>query len=484
MLWPLALLLLQAEAQVSEIQRAIRTFAEAYSLIEGNAADQVHPDNAIYEAALPALMRRLDPHSAFLSTQQMEQLKEMERSTTKGFGTIVSVLPGRVIVLQTIAGSPSTRAGIAAGDEILGINNIRLDLLTMEQLVQVLGETRQRKALLHVRRPGYATLLQFTLTPEELAAPSVDRAYMLEPGAGYIRATSFDVETGKQVKEAIEKIGGASLKALVFDLRNNGGGVVAAALDTAALFLAPGQKILSARGRARKLEEVTVPEKAEPYKFPLVILINEKTASAAEIVTGALQDHDRATVIGTPSFGKGLVQSVYPLSQGTGMALTTAFYYTPSGRSIQKPLKESQLETALYANLEDKKEFKTDAGRAVKGGGGIEPDRVVTPERQTRLRNFLDASGALTAFATEFIKKNPAITREFQVTDRHLDTLQLYLGENKITPGVAEWSADRDWIRNRVHQEIFNQALGVAAGDEIESQRDPQVRAAVEALRK
>jgi carboxyl-terminal processing protease len=482
MIWPVALLLFQGE--VNDLQQSIRTFAQAYALIEANAADAVNPYNAMYEAALPSLLRRLDPHSVFLSPQQMEQLREMERSAARGFGTIVSVLPGRVIVLQTMPGAPSARAGIAPGDEIVAVNGIRLDMLGMEQLVGVLSETRQRVARLDVRRPGSARLMQFTLTPEELASPSVDRAYWLETGIAYVRATSFDPQTGKEIKSAIEKMDVARVRGLVLDLRNNGGGVVNSAVETAALFLTPGRKILTVRGRARQLEEVKVPGDGRPFEFPLTVLINEKTASAAEVVAGALQDHDRASIIGTPSFGKGLVQSVYPLAHGTGMALTTAFYFTPSGRSIQKPLRESQLDAPRYGNLEDATEFRTSAGRPVKGGGGIEPDRQALPEHQTRLRAVLDGSGALTAFATDFLQKSPTVNRGFQVTDGLLDDLQIYLSQRGIRPPLGEWSVDRDWIRSRTRQEIFNQSLGVALGDEIEAERDPQVRAAVEELRR
>ncbi|MEZ5355951.1 MAG: S41 family peptidase [Bryobacteraceae bacterium] len=475
------LLLLQAAA--NDLEQSIRTFSRVFAAVEANAADPVNPHLAIYENALPALLRTLDPHSVFLSPAQFEQLREMERSTTRGFGTIVSVLPGRVIVLQTIAGGPSARAGIAPGDEIVAVNGYRLDLLDMDQLVAVLGQTRQSQAQLYVRRPGTAKLLEFLLTPEELASPSVDRAWQIQPGVAYIRITSFEGETANQLQEALSRLGGASLAGLVLDLRNNGGGIVNSAIEIAGYFLKPGARILTARGRARAAEESTVPDKAVPYEFPIAVLINEKTASAAEIVSGALQDHDRATIVGTASFGKGLVQSVYPMSDGTAMALTTAFYFTPSGRSIQRPLREGQLgANARYAHLEQNEEFRTDSGRVVKGGGGIEPDIVIAPRGHTRLGAYLDASGILTAFATEFVRKQPGVDRSFTVSDALLDDLQVFLSERNVRPGLSEWSAERAWVRSRVHQEIFNLALGVAAGDEVESKRDEQVRRAVGAL--
>ena len=224
--------------------------------------------------------------------------------------------------------------------------------------------------------------------------PSVDRAFHPRPGVAYLRVGSFDVPTGKAIKEAIEQLGGQNLKGLVLDLRNNPGGVIGAALETAALFLKPGQTIVSVRGRSVGSDEIKVPEKVTPYTFPVAMLVNDKTASASEIVAGALQDHKRATIIGEQSFGKGFVQSVLPLSQGTGMALTTAFYYTPQGRSIQRSL-PGQL-------------AKTTTGG---GAGGINPDQIVFPEAMTRLRAVLDATGSFTTFATDYIQRVTTSTR-------------------------------------------------------------------------
>jgi carboxyl-terminal processing protease len=235
------------------------------------------------------------------------------------------------------------RSGISAGDEIVAINNVPLAGLVPEQLVQLLGEARQSAAVVHVRKPGNARPLTFTLVPQEIQAPSVERAFLLQPGIAYLRVASFDESTAKDIRAAIERLGGPALRGLVLDLRNNPGGAVASALDASALFLKPGQVILTAKGRRVSAEE-KAPATAEPYPFSIAVIVNGKTGSAAEILSGALQDHDRAVIVGEPTFGKGLVQNVMRLSEGTALALTTAFYYTPSGRSIQKPLEGMQLE--------------------------------------------------------------------------------------------------------------------------------------------
>ena len=476
MIFPL-LVLLAPPHSTADLDTSLKRFTEVLAVVQREAADPVNTEAAVYQGAIPGMLRRLDPHSIFFDPQQYEQLKEMEHSERKGFGTIVSVLPGRVIILQAMAGTPSSKAGLQPGDEIVAVNNVALARLDFEQIIGFLGEARQHQALLIVRRPTNARLLQFVLDPALVDAPSVDRAYMLKPEIGYVRVTGFDPQTAKQMKDAIDKLGGNQLKGLVLDLRDNPGGVVQAALSASAYFLNPGQRILSVKGRSLESQNADAPKDSKPYTFPVAVLVNDKTASAAEIFSGALQDHDRAVIIGEPTFGKGLVQNVFPLSGNTAMALTTAFYYTPSGRSIQKPITAGQLEVARQTD-----EFHTDSGRKVTGGGGIQPDVIATPEPMTRLRMALDASGLFASYATSYTLSHK-VGENFQVTPSDLDDFQIYASEHDIQPGVGEWLRERDWVQNRLKQEIFNQALGVAKGDEVEAQRDPVVRAALEKLK-
>jgi carboxyl-terminal processing protease len=481
---PIAALLCSTLAlfAADDLESRMKSVMSAYALVEQNAADPISSEQVFYQGAIPGLLRTLDPHSIFFDPGQFDQVKKMESSTQKGFGSVVSLLPGRVIILQTTPGTPSQKAGLSPGDEIVGVNGYIIGRLDMDQIAELLTESRRQQAQLEVRRPGSPRLLHFVLTPEELQAPSVERTFMLRDGVGYIRVASFDEKTGEQIKEAIEKLGGDKLKGLVLDLRNNPGGVVGAALETASLFLQPGQKIFSVHGRAMPEKAESVPSNATPYTFKVAILINGKSASASEIVTGALQDHDRAVVLGEPSYGKGLVQNLFPLSQGTGVALTIALYYTPSGRSIQKPLDSSQYELgATTAHLNGQAEFHTDKGRVVTGGGGIQPDYVVYLPSSNRLRQALDASGSFTNFATDFLHANK-IGQDFEVTPQLLDQFQVYLSAHEIRPGVAEWSIEQAFIVNRLKTEIFNQAFGVEKGDEVEAQRDPVIQKALEVI--
>ena len=349
-----------------DLDTQIKRVIEGFAIVERNAAVPISFEQVLYQGAIPGLLRKLDPHSVFFDPGQFDQLRKMEESTQKGFGTVVSLLPGRVIVLQTLPGTPSAKAGLAAGDEIVGINGYVVNRLDLDQLTELLTESRQRPAQLDVRQPASSGIVRMVLTPEDMETPSVDRTFFVGAGIGYIRAASFDERTGKDIRRAIEKLGGEHLAGLVLDLRNNPGGVVSAALETAALFLQPGQQVFTIRGRGVPEKAENVPETASPYDFKLALLINEKSASASEIVAGALQDHDRATIVGDVSYGKGLVQSVFPLSEKAGLALTTALYYTPSGRSIQKPLDTSQFELAAATVHPNRQlEFHTDKGRTV-----------------------------------------------------------------------------------------------------------------------
>jgi carboxyl-terminal processing protease len=464
-----------ADEPAPDLARALKQLISVYVTAEEQAADPVSPDALLYGGAIPGMLRTLDPHSVFFDPDQFEQLKQMQSGEQKGFGTIVSVLPGRVIILQTQPGSPAAKAGLAAGDEILAINGYLIARLEPEQLVALMTQARRQEATLDVRHPGEASVEQVTMSPELVTTPSVDRAFELSPRIGYVRVTAFETDTGKLVRQAIEKLGGEYLRGLVLDLRDNPGGDVQAAVQTAGLFLSPGQLIFKITGRGKTQEEARVDKLVTPYTFPVAILVNGKSASASEIVTGALQDHDRAFVFGEPTYGKGLVQQVYPLSANTGLALTTAFYYTPSGRSIQKPLNAGQLGKATSSNAGT---FKTDSGRLVMGGGGIQPDEVVHPDTPTRLRLVLDASGVLTSFAAEYLKSH-SLNGDFEVSGEMLDELRVFLSARSIQPGVGEWLADRDWISSRLKQELLTLKFGVAKGDEMEMRRDPVVKAAL-----
>jgi carboxyl-terminal processing protease len=477
-----------ADAPKDDDARMMKKFIDVFSALRQNSADPIDVDKAFYDGAIPGLLKHLDPHSVFFDPGEFEQLQQMESSTRKGFGSVVSVLPGRVLVLQTLPGTPSEKAGMSPGDEILAVNNYRLDRLDSDQIIGLLTESKQKPAQLVIRRPGSVRLLDLELTPEAMQSSSVERVFELEPGIGYIRVGGFEEKTAREIHDGIEKLGGRNLKGLVIDLRNNPGGLMTSALETASYFLQPGQVILSAKGRNVPETIEKVPPDNKPYTFPLAIIVNAKTASASEIVSGALQDHDRAAIVGEPSFGKGLVQSVYPLAEKTGLALTTALYYIPSGRSIQKSFSKQRAfgaeEFALDATVthpNERTDFKTDSGRPVAGGGGIVPDVPAGPAPLTEFRAVLEESASFTNFATEYLRDNK-IAPGWELPGEAIDHFQAWLAQRNIQPSVREWIGDRDFIAARLKTEIYNQGLGVEKGDEVEAKSDPMIQKALESV--
>ncbi len=237
------------------IGQELKRFVDAFSAISSESADPVPLERAFYEGAIPSMLRTLDPHSVFFTPEQFTQFAAMQDSERKGFGTVISILPGRLILLQALLGSPAAHAGLAAGDEILAVNDLDVAYLDVDQLTQLLESARQKDVVLVVRHPGSERPLEVKISPQMMDRPTVDRAFRVATGIGYVRITSFEAATGSLVKQAIEKLGGESLKALVLDLRNNHGGAVEAAVEIASLFLAPDQLIFTTSGRNTGAED-------------------------------------------------------------------------------------------------------------------------------------------------------------------------------------------------------------------------------------
>ncbi len=459
-----------APAQDS-FEEVLRTFTKVYAALEDNAASPVDPSQAIYDGALSGAVRALDPFSVFLTADRMVQLQEMQSSREKGFGSIVSILPGRIIVLQVLPETPMARAGIEPGDEFLAVNNYMISALSDEQIIELLNQSRQGQVAVVVRRPGSARPLQFVLAPQEMDSRSVDKAFLVDEDIGYIHIKAFEGETAKQFRDAVEKLGGDQLRGLVLDLRDNPGGVIDAALDISSFLLEPGAVILHARGRAQTPVTEKVPAAAKPYRFPIVVLMNEKTASAAEIVAGALRDNHRARLLGQRSYGKGLVQRVFPLSEGNGLALTTSYYFTPSGESIQRPLKDSQ----VRRQSDDSGTSGSEQPAILTGQGGIAPDETVGPATTNQLRYVLEGSGAFALFATEYLRTRE-IEPNFEADGVVLDEFQFFLSQRNLRPPLSMWTANADYIRIRLKAEILNQGLGVEYGERVEAELDPAIQ--------
>jgi carboxyl-terminal processing protease len=458
----------------------VKQFADVLAVVQHEGAEAAPTDKLIYSGAIPGMLRVLDPHTQIFDPDQFAQFQEMSSSNQKGFGTLLNVMRGHASILQILPDTPASRAGLMAGDQVLTINHTSIANMEPEQIGLLFKAAREKPVDLTIRRRDSAHFLNLTLSPELVKVPSIDRAVLLSRDRGYLRIRSWNEETARELNGAILELGGDKLESLLIDLRDNPGGLVTAALESASLLLAPGQRIVTVKGRQGEVDSATVPEGGERYRFKLAVLINEKTASASEIFTGALQDHDRALIIGTTSYGKGLVQTIMPLSNQGGLSLTTAFYYTPSGRSIQRPIPDSALSSS-FTGKETSVVFRTDGGRPVQGGGGIQPDIFVAPQ-WSQIKQDVTASGATIAYATEYVLAHPSLPQGFSVTARELDGFRRYLEARHVVISSAGWAKDQEWLRSQLEVEILTLTRGLRVGEEIGVRRDFQVQMASRAL--
>jgi carboxyl-terminal processing protease len=336
-----------------------------------------------------------------------------------------------------------------------------------------------------VSREGAEKSLEFAVVRDEIRQNSVDLQFMLRPGVGYIHINGFQETTGEEVTQALQQFG--NLNGLVLDLRQNPGGLVNEGVAVADKFLKKGAVIVAHRGRSSPEKTYRAAHGNSGKEYPIVVLVNRGTASAAEIVAGALQDHDRALILGETTFGKGLVQTVYPLSENTGLALTTAKYYTPSGRLIQREYAGVSLYDYYYHHDDDgtvSHEVKlTDSGRTMYGGGGITPDIKFTAPKNTRFQDQLLQKYAFFNFAKRYMATRQ-LNKNFEADDAVLQDFRKFLDEQKIAFTEADLVEAHDWIKSSIKSELFVNAFSQQDGLLVRTQADPIVGRALELLPK
>ncbi len=364
----------QATGATTDVQDAIKQFTRVFAMVEQNYADPVDPERAIYQGAIPGMLRTLDPHSAFFDPRSFNLLREEQHGRYYGVGMQVAPRDGKTVVLAPFYNSPAYRAGIRPGDIILGVGGKSTESMTTTEVADMLKGPKGTTVSITLGREGLLEPLTVAVVRDEIPRHGVDQSLLVRPGIGYVRVTSFNEVTEKELGEALVKLNARNLQGLILDLRNNPGGLLNAGVSVADMFLQKNQLIVSHRGRGAE-KPYYATHGSGGLDVPVIVLINHYSASAAEIVAGALQDHDRGLVLGETSFGKGLVQTVYPLDENSGLALTTAKYYTPSGRLIQRDYAHVSLYEYYYGpkgNRTKEAEVKqTDAGREVFSGGGI-----------------------------------------------------------------------------------------------------------------
>jgi carboxyl-terminal processing protease len=457
-------------------------------------ADELGPEKLVY-SSIEGMLDTLDPHSNFLEPEEYGVMQEKQRGSFYGLGIIISKRNGRVTVITPVEGSPAQRLGIRAGDIIDLVEGQPIDDLPIDAVVKKLKGPKGTKVNITIVRPGLGEPLQMTVTRAEIPTNSVSFAFMVEPGVGYIRLKDFTHTSGPEIADAWAKLEKQGMKKLVFDLRANPGGLLDQAIAVSDFFLRKGEKVVITRGRQASSEQVfTAPGRNTKARVPVVVLVNKGSASAAEIVAGAVQDQDRGIVAGTTSWGKGLVQSVYTLSDGAGLALTTAKYYTPSGRCIQRDYKE-YIEYVTPADEEDaesepasdpakKDVYRTASGRVVYGGGGITPDVVVKADRLSRWMATLYARGVFFEWAVQYRAKNPEVPREFKVSDAAREDFFSFLDGRPNapeTPARTAWAEEKDKaaLDRALAEELVGAVHGPEAGYRITIEGDAQLKKAL-----
>ena len=483
----------QSSADESQLRDSLKSFSNVYALVEQNYAEPIEgdkADTAIYDGAIPGMLRVLDPHSNFYDPKSYAKMREEQHGRYYGVGMTIQQQNNKVYVLFPFEGSPAFKKGIHPGDVIDSVDGKKVSvdgkipdgLNSTDMVAKALKGPRGTHVQATMIREGQPQPLVFDMERDEIPHPSVDLAYEIRPGVGYIHLTQFQETTAREVIEAIDGFG--DLKGLIFDLRGNPGGLLSQAVEVCDHLLAKGQGIVSQHGRAFPDQVYTATHGNGGRTFPIVVLVNRGTASAAEIVSGALQDHDRALIVGETTFGKGLVQTVYNLSENTGLALTTYHYYTPSGRLIQR----NYTGVSLYdyyshggtapADATNREVKFTDAGRTVYGGGGINPDEKIESPKSNHFQEELLFKDVFFHFAPAYLA-NRTVDKNFQVDDAVLAEFKKYLTAQNIVWTEADLNEVMDWLKISIKDKIVTIQFGDQQGLRTRADWDPMIQKAL-----
>jgi carboxyl-terminal processing protease len=480
-------------ALTDDARDSLRLYTELVNVAHERYGTEVSYRDLVY-SSVNGMLRALDPHTAFLSPDAYEGMREKQQTSFYGLGILVGVRSGQLTVISPLEGTPASRMGIQAGDVINTIEGEATETMTLDEAVGKLKGPKGTQVKITILRRGLEEPLAMSVTRAEIPQTTVRQQYMLNPTTGYIMITEFSRGTGQEVADAIGKLRREGMKQLIVDVRNNGGGLLDQAIEVADQFLPEESTIVQTKGRTRdSFQSYKASGKYPPLDVPVVVLVNEGTASASEILAGALQDHDRGLVVGTPSWGKGLVQTVYNLSYGAGLALTTAKYYTPSGRLIQRDY-SSYFDYYTHADagspemngktVSEDEIFKTDLGRNVYGGGGITPDVVVKEDELGPFEQFLLARNAYLNFALDFGGRNKVKADWKPDAEKLLADFRTWLDKEKLAPPEDVQTAFarqdfRDYSMLQIRAEVLNAVSGQEARHRILSEGDKQLQSAL-----
>lgn len=470
--------------QLAEILTVAKTYADA----------QVS-DQDLVDGAISGLLEQLDPHTNYYNEDDYLTMKEDQHGAFYGIGIIVGSQNDRLTVVSPMGGAPAALAGIRAGDVIAAIDDQDTEELSTNDAIRLLRGAEGTKVRVKILRSGVSEPLYFTLTRSEIPALTVRASFMADPNTGYVALKEFGETATEEVEQALQKLAKQGMTQVILDLRGNPGGLLPQAIGVASLFLAPEKLVVSTKGRMKNANQKFYTEGKQTWEnLPLIVLIDRGSASASEIVSGAIQDHDRGLLVGVSSWGKGLVQSVFPLSHGaTGLALTTSRYYTPSGRNIQGSYdnledyynpKSAHDEFFATTEPEGTAKFKTVHGRPVQQVRGITPDVYVSFPQESPLAIELEyRHNAFFNFTTEHQNAAGALDKDFEVDDQRLEKFKQWLATKQIP------AQDFDKHKDEFRQKLTYQYLYTATSNESESnawryrmRHDRHVAAALELL--
>ena len=504
----------QSGAMQDRLQARYQVYTAALSAIEREYAEASDPARVVY-GSIDGMLRTLDPHSAFLEPRQYARMREQQSGRYPGIGISILAVDGLITVTTLFEGSPAYKAGIRRGDIIARVGQpipgkVPREIAWedtkgwgTEEVVKRVRGPKGTTVEISIKRPGVDTLIDLTVERDQIHMTSVRTAFMIAPGTGYVRLQDFIETTNEELGEALEKLKTAGMQRLVLDLRDNPGGPLDQAIAVSSRFLKRGQMVVQTKGRIPNSDHEYRTEVQGGYTdIPLIVMINRASASASEIVSGAVQDHDRGLLVGETTFGKALVQGVYTISDQAGLALTTGRYYTPSQRMIQRPWDGSFDEYLTYAYRDpaaapehSASQLKyTDAGRKVYSGGGIEPDHFIlgpvegfNPSRFTRM---LYERRAFVSFAERFTKEGdqrPAakhaashkVAPGWQVTDAMVEEFRSFLASQRVRIDEAALKNDVAFIKAMIRFEVDADLFGIEEARRNLSRADPQLQKAL-----
>lgn len=481
----------------------VKKFNEALTLVQKNYVDEVSTDK-LTEAAIKGMLAELDPHSTYISADQLKRVNEDMSGSFEGIGVEFDIINDTITIVTPISGGPSEALGILAGDKIVKIDGVNAVGMTREDVPKKLRGPKGTKVVVGISRGGSSNLIDFEITRDKIPLYSVDASFMINNEVGYVRVTRFSATTYDEFAKALNDLRNSGMKKLVLDLRNNPGGYLDQSFKMASMFIDRGKKIVYTKSRIPQYNDEYVSEGGEYTKTPLVVLVNDGSASASEIVSGAIQDWDRGIIVGENTFGKGLVQRQYDLSDGSAMRVTTSRYYTPSGRLIQKPYEGGEYKKMLV-RVEDgdnlfhdkdtkdttRPEFKTMGGRTVYGGGGVTPDFVIRLDTLTeysvqlrRLNLFLEYANDYYTANKESIKSSyPDYIKfrdGFNVSEGMLSDFKSLAEKKGIVFNQEQWDRDLSFIQTSIKSIIARDIWGNNGSMAVFLATDEQFQRALE----